>query len=155
MPLQEPSRIWYLGRWIYKPEPLGKKVDSYDDIEKYKYLLAEWNKLLRQTPYWFELKQAEKDKKRLSALKGSQNRRARMKNVFVEKVDYMKVFNRDKWICQICFHPVSKIRDRNLVDIASLDHIIPLAKGGEHSYANTQLAHLSCNLSKSASMPKQ
>jgi 5-methylcytosine-specific restriction endonuclease McrA len=31
----------------------------------------------------------------------------------------------------------------------SLDHAIPLSKGGSHSYANAQLAHLSCNLLKS------
>ncbi|WP_130291612.1 HNH endonuclease [Pseudonocardia sediminis] len=30
----------------------------------------------------------------------------------------------------------------------SVDHIIPLARGGEHTYANTQPAHLRCNLSK-------
>ena len=155
MPLEEPSKIWHLGRWIYKPEPLGKKVESYEEIEIYKYHLEIWNRLLKSTPYYFELKLAEKEKKRASALKGSHTRRARMNNAFVEVVDQIKVFNRDKWICQLCGYSVSKLRDRNLVDIASLDHIIPISKGGEHSYANTQLAHLSCNLRKGASTPKK
>ena len=31
---------------------------------------------------------------------------------------------------------------------ASLDHVIPIARGGEHSYANTQIAHLTCNIRK-------
>lgn len=30
----------------------------------------------------------------------------------------------------------------------SLDHVIPMSKGGAHSYANTQLAHWLCNVTK-------
>ena len=66
-----------------------------------------------------------------------------MKDAFVENVNPMIVYERDNWICQLCNKSVSKIFDRKIVDIASLDHIIPISKGGEHSYANTQLAHLS------------
>lgn len=33
---------------------------------------------------------------------------------------------------------------------ASLDHRVPLAKGGKHSMANCQLAHLDCNVLKGA-----
>jgi 5-methylcytosine-specific restriction endonuclease McrA len=29
-----------------------------------------------------------------------------------------------------------------------VDHVIPLSRGGEHSYANAQLAHPTCNLEK-------
>jgi 5-methylcytosine-specific restriction endonuclease McrA len=32
---------------------------------------------------------------------------------------------------------------------ASLDHRIPLSKGGSHTAENTQLAHLACNVRKS------
>lgn len=32
---------------------------------------------------------------------------------------------------------------------ASVDHIVPLSRGGEHSMNNVQCAHLSCNCSKS------
>jgi 5-methylcytosine-specific restriction endonuclease McrA len=31
---------------------------------------------------------------------------------------------------------------------ASLDHVVPLIDGGEHTYANVQLAHLACNVGK-------
>jgi 5-methylcytosine-specific restriction endonuclease McrA len=30
----------------------------------------------------------------------------------------------------------------------SLDHVIPISKGGSHTYANTQCAHLLCNIQK-------
>lgn len=71
-------------------------------------------------------------------------RRARKRNAFVEVVDPLKVFERDGGICGIC---------STLVDPKDfhIDHIQPLAKGGEHSYENSQLAHPICNSKKGAS----
>lgn len=36
----------------------------------------------------------------------------------------------------------------------SMDHIIPLSKGGAHTVENTAMTHLRCNLQKGVSMPK-
>lgn len=72
-------------------------------------------------------------------------KRARKAQATIENVDRREVFQRDNWICGICGLPVSE-KD------ASLDHIIPLAKGGIHSYANTQCSHLLCNMKKSDKM---
>jgi hypothetical protein len=58
-----------------------------------------------------------------------------------EKVDLDMLYARDKGICQLCQKPVRR-KD------ASRDHVIPLSKGGEHSYKNCVLAHLRCNASK-------
>lgn len=78
--------------------------------------------------------------------------RARKKNAAVENVRSLVVFERDTWVCQLCFLPVDKtLRKLDLMS-KSLDHIVPLSKGGEHSYANTQLAHLRCNMKKSDSL---
>lgn len=58
---------------------------------------------------------------------------------------------RDKGICQICGHPVdeSDIRDGHIRRLyPTLDHIIPLSKGGNHTWSNVQLAHMSCNSGK-------
>lgn len=71
----------------------------------------------------------------------------------VEQVVPLVVFKRDRWICQICHHRVSRLltgRDRMG---PTLDHVIPLSKGGEHSYKNTRLAHRSCNSAKGAKLP--
>jgi 5-methylcytosine-specific restriction endonuclease McrA len=74
-------------------------------------------------------------------------RRARHRGAFVERVDRSLVFERDAWICQLCGLPVdASIAGQWDPQRASLDHIIPLFRGGEHSYANTRLAHLGCNL---------
>jgi 5-methylcytosine-specific restriction endonuclease McrA len=67
-------------------------------------------------------------------------------------VEYFKnteIFERDGWACQLCGLPID--RDARKPDplSVSLDHIVPISLGGAHSRANTQCAHLSCNVRKS------
>lgn len=79
---------------------------------------------------------------------GHSNRRAKMKNAFIEDIYEQEIFKRDGWRCQICSKKVNpKLKHPHLYS-ASLDHIVPLAKGGTHEKKNTQLAHLHCNISK-------
>jgi len=68
-------------------------------------------------------------------------RRARKLDQFVEDIDPQVIWDRDQGICGICKDPA----DHDRFDI---DHIMPLSKGGEHSYVNAQLAHPSCNYRK-------
>lgn len=75
-------------------------------------------------------------------------RRARRTGVqIVETVMPNVVFERDGGICGICREVVFE-QDR------TIDHIIPISKGGEHSYANTQLAHRRCNEVKHTTLPE-
>ncbi len=79
----------------------------------------------------------------------AKRRRARRKGATVGRsfLD-AEIFERDGWRCQLCRkkvdpslewpHPMSK----------SLDHVVPLSKGGAHRAANVQLAHLTCNIAK-------
>lgn len=82
----------------------------------------------------------ERKKQRVAS---EQKRRALKKRSFVEYVDPMILFRRDNGICGICGHEVH-------ANAFHIDHIIPLSKGGEHSYANTQIAHQTCNCKKHA-----
>ena len=75
-------------------------------------------------------------------------RKARVKGAKIEQVSATKVYERDSYICGICGEPIDKNLKHPDPMSCSLDHIIPLSKGGEHSMANTQPAHLVCNLSK-------
>ena len=70
-------------------------------------------------------------------------RRARLLAAFVESVDPVAIRIRDNDLCGICGSAVT-IADQ------SLDHIIPLARGGTHEPGNVQLAHRRCNSSKGA-----
>lgn len=76
-------------------------------------------------------------------------RRARQVAQQVEDVRPQVVFERDKWKCHICGGKTRKRpRFKRDPEMASLDHLVPLSLGGEHSYANTACSHLACNLRK-------
>jgi 5-methylcytosine-specific restriction endonuclease McrA len=69
--------------------------------------------------------------------------------LIVEVFDRIDVFTRDKWTCRICFDPVDSTLDPLHPMSPSVDHIVPLSRGGEHSLANAQTTHLRCNAAKS------
>lgn len=76
-------------------------------------------------------------------------RRAMLRSASVESVDPMAVFRRDKFRCQLCWNMTLRSSvGTNHPRAPSLDHIVPLSKGGEHSYRNTQCACRSCNTRK-------
>lgn len=67
----------------------------------------------------------------------------------VETVNPIKVFTRDHWRCQLCGVKTPQAKRGTYDDDApELDHIVPLARGGEHSYRNTQCACRRCNGAK-------
>jgi 5-methylcytosine-specific restriction endonuclease McrA len=83
-------------------------------------------------------------------LAAAHNRRARMLAMTdTESISLTVVAERDKWTCGICHKPVpTQTPKDDRSQMASLDHVIPVAKGGQHTYDNIQLAHYRCNLSK-------
>ena len=66
-------------------------------------------------------------------------------------VTLCKVYKRDKGVCKICGKPTD-IRDIQNGHIGRLyptiDHIVPMSKGGPHTWKNVQLAHMYCNSKK-------
>jgi 5-methylcytosine-specific restriction endonuclease McrA len=75
-------------------------------------------------------------------------RRARIAGVHVEPVSFQAIYERDRGICGICHKRVSLKLKWPDPGTASLDHIIPISKGGTHEPKNVQLAHLRCNQSR-------
>lgn len=63
-------------------------------------------------------------------------------------VTLTKLYMRDGGICQICGKAIDFDRDSNADDYPSIDHIIPLSKGGLHKWDNVQLACRRCNYIK-------
>lgn len=65
------------------------------------------------------------------------------------KVDYSitlkKLFERDKGICHICGKKVNVCVDANDNEYGSIDHVLPVSKGGTHTWDNVKLAHRICN----------
>ena len=66
----------------------------------------------------------------------------------IEVINEKEVYLRDGWICQICHRRVNKNLKYPDPKSSSLDHIVPLTKGGTHTYKNVQLTHLVCNSGK-------
>jgi 5-methylcytosine-specific restriction endonuclease McrA len=60
----------------------------------------------------------------------------------------MEVFARDGWVCQVCDAAVDPVRRYPDPLSASLDHVLPLSRGGDHSRDNSRLAHLICNVKR-------
>jgi 5-methylcytosine-specific restriction endonuclease McrA len=74
-----------------------------------------------------------------SALENARVRRARQRGApRVEKINRAAIIARDQSICHLCGLVVPP-------EEMSLDHLIPLARGGSHTPDNLAVAHLTCN----------
>lgn len=77
-------------------------------------------------------------------------RKARMRTAEAEAVDPIQVFERDGWCCYMCgISTPRELRGTLAPNAPELEHIIPLSKGGAHSYGNTACACRACNARKS------
>lgn len=67
------------------------------------------------------------------------------------------LYRRDSGVCYLCgglCDWADKDKEKNTVGAKypSIDHIIPIARGGLHSWGNVRLAHFKCNVMKSDSL---
>lgn len=76
-------------------------------------------------------------------------RRALRRGAYVADVRRSDIFMRDEWRCHMCKRKVSKVRQVPHPRAATIDHLIPLAKGGTHEPANVATACFECNCIKS------
>lgn len=68
-------------------------------------------------------------------------------------ISLRKLYQRDNGICYICgmlcdWNDISNGRPHRFYP--SIDHVIPISKGGLHSWDNVMLSHITCNCSKQA-----
>lgn len=93
---------------------------------------------------------AERAQKRAERLR----RKAAERSAMVETFDPFEVFARDGWRCQICGSTTpERLRGTMHKRAPELDHVVPLASGGEHTRTNTQCACRQCNSDKGAGRP--
>lgn len=94
-------------------------------------------KAYRQTEEFKAIRKANKTKRRAK------------EQAAIHRVKPADVFNRDKWTCQLCGCKTPQKKRGTYDDNApELDHVISLAEGGDHTYANLQCACRRCNISK-------
>lgn len=89
---------------------------------------------------WCSRKCSRRDRRR--------RRRARKAGVGYKTLGFRTVAERDGWVCQLCGGAVDSDLAWPDPMCATLDHVIPLSAGGEHTEANGQLAHWRCNTLK-------
>lgn len=84
----------------------------------------------------------------------------RMRGAVVDKdITLMGLYTRDKGVCYLCGGVCDwndyKVTEGTTIcgdNYPSIDHVIPLSKGGKHAWANVRLAHRSCNTKKGATL---
>jgi len=59
-----------------------------------------------------------------------------------------KLYFRDEGVCGICREPILLTHKYPDPQSLSIDHVVPLARGGLHTQANLQIAHWICNVNK-------
>lgn len=82
--------------------------------------------------------------------KRGMHRRVRMVGALIDRdITLAEVFRRSEGKCRLCGTNVNRnSKERRLR--ASIDHIVPISRGGKHEWSNVQLAHVGCNSAKGA-----
>ena len=68
-----------------------------------------------------------------------------MRLAFVEPVGIKTIYRAYRGRCAICGLPVPSTTEPANQWAATVDHVVPISKGGIHSRTNCQLAHRLCN----------
>lgn len=93
---------------------------------------------------------AEMDRRRRISSNAAKHERRAREEARIERFDPLEIYGRDGWLCGICGEAVDPAALHPDPLSASLDHVVPLSKGGDHTRENSVLAHLICNIRKSA-----
>lgn len=75
-------------------------------------------------------------------------RHMRERDAFVEDVPPYLVFERDGFVCQLCGEQLDMLAKVPELLAPTIDHVVPLSRGGKHEMSNAQSAHYSCNARK-------
>lgn len=160
--LNERARERHLERMATDPEYAAKKAASSirwrnENPEKQRAASASWrernmdkvadsNKKWREendrSEYNLEWCRANRDKRAAS----HQKWRGAQRGAEAELINKTTVWQEDLGICGICLKPADP-------DDWHLDHVIPLSRGGTHTYDNVQVSHPRCNTSKGNKLP--
>lgn len=68
-------------------------------------------------------------------------------SVVDRSITISKLLEKDGYVCGICNLPILK-DVKNHSDKPSIDHIIPIKRGGQHTWENVRAVHCGCNNSR-------
>lgn len=62
-----------------------------------------------------------------------------------DPITVQAVCERDGWICHLCSDPIPEKASEGWANDPTIDHLIPVSKGGLHRWNNVKAAHHHCN----------
>lgn len=65
-----------------------------------------------------------------------------------DDIDHLTLFELHGWMCWVCKEEINKFLRFPHFMAATVEHIIPLSKGGTHTWDNVAPAHAKCNFDK-------
>ncbi len=104
--------------------------------ERYRQYVRDW---IARNPERKRLQSSEYAIRRRAQMFGDGNR--------IDLVNYAAILERDGMVCHICGEAIQPETAGG--GKLNFDHVIPLAKGGQHSAENIRPSHFSCNRAKS------
>lgn len=69
-----------------------------------------------------------------------------------DSIDSLTLFNLHAWTCCICMEPINRFVRVPDWNAATIEHIVPISRGGTHTWDNVAPAHYKCNMSKGDSL---
>lgn len=72
-----------------------------------------------------------------------------------DQIDHLLLFKLHNWRCGVCREPINRYLRFPNYYAATVEHIIPLCKGGTHTWDNVVPAHAICNFAKGDSLPDE
>lgn len=157
IPFRHPFRSEDGRQWLWTSETIRHVGVDDDECSWHAFVVlphpvpTSWT----DDRYWTPEYVARSERlRRTSASTARHARRVRMQGSDgrVERIDPRFVFARDGWCCQLCGGPIDATLRSPDPGSASVDHVVPLARGGSHTQDNVQAAHLGCNVRKGANL---
>jgi len=65
-----------------------------------------------------------------------------------DDICHLTVFERDEWMCHLCDTLIDRKLRGDAWMRATLDHVIPISRGGLHVYENVKASHWRCNMDR-------
>lgn len=69
-----------------------------------------------------------------------------------DEISALVLFELHAWTCGVCHNPINKFLRVPNWEAATIEHVIPVSKGGTHTWDNVVPAHYRCNMDKADSV---
>lgn len=103
---------------------------------------------------------SEKCRKKQYNLRKRRKRSVRTKQAkrngnYDKSITLAKVYKRDHGVCYICGKHLILNDDYNRSGAPTIEHVVPICKGGTHTWDNVRLACRACNIAKGTKLLKE